>query len=75
MNKDRRTGLVKGYALLEYRERKEADEAIEQMNGVEFMGKTIYVDWVFQVSPTSSTHTKHSSSIRERSSSPPTRPR
>ena len=47
MNLDRRTGFVKGYALLEYAEKAEAEAAIKGMNGSEVLGKPIDVSWAF----------------------------
>jgi len=45
---DRRTGYVKGYALIEYETKKEAEEAINKMNASEFMGNQLRVSWAFQ---------------------------
>ena len=47
LNLDRQTGLVKGYCLIEYESYKEAKQAIERMNGVDFRGETLGVSWAF----------------------------
>lgn len=47
VNLDRRTGFVKGYVLIEYANRKEAEAAIAGMNNKDFLGKPVKVDWAF----------------------------
>ncbi|CAM9582916.1 unnamed protein product [Chrysoparadoxa australica] len=47
MNLDRRTGFVKGYALIEYEKGAGASKAIKDMNGKELLGQEIAVDWAF----------------------------
>ena len=47
LNLDRRTGFAKGYALLEFEARSEAEEAIEHMNDSDILGQKIAVDWAF----------------------------
>jgi RNA recognition motif-containing protein len=47
LNLDRRTGFVKGYILLEYKEKEEAATAIAKTNGSSLLGKEIRVDWAF----------------------------
>ena len=48
---DRRTGYVKGYALLEYATKAEAEETIRELDGTEIAGKPIKVDWAFKKPP------------------------
>lgn len=48
MNLDRRTGFVKGYALVEFGSFEAAREAKERLDGHEILGKTIHVDWAFR---------------------------
>uniref|UniRef100_A0A7S0UJ90 RRM domain-containing protein n=1 Tax=Polytomella parva TaxID=51329 RepID=A0A7S0UJ90_9CHLO len=55
INLDRQSGFVKGYAFLEYREESQAAAAIQAMNGQEFLGKLLHVDWAFKKNPPSRT--------------------
>ena len=47
VNLDRRTGFCKGYALVEYRSKAEAQDAINALHGTELLGKIVKVDWAF----------------------------
>ncbi|MBA0865575.1 hypothetical protein Goshw_013472 [Gossypium schwendimanii] len=51
LNLDRRTGFVKGYALIEYEKFEEAKNAISTMDGTELLTQTINVDWAFSNGP------------------------
>ena len=47
LNLDRQTGYVKGYALIEYAEQSEAQEAIKEMSGKDILGQPVVVGWCF----------------------------
>ncbi|OMH86030.1 RNA-binding protein 8A [Zancudomyces culisetae] len=47
LNLDRRTGFVKGYALLEFGTYKEARELVEKANDTKLLGQTIRTSFAF----------------------------
>ncbi|KAI9347710.1 RNA-binding protein 8A-like protein, partial [Obelidium mucronatum] len=55
LNLDRRSGFVKGYALIEYGSIKDAKAAIDETNNSELLGQKIFSDFAFVTGPRGST--------------------
>jgi RNA-binding protein 8A len=48
VNLDKKTGYLKGYALIEYDTLPEAQKAVNKLNGSNFLGKKINVNFGFK---------------------------
>ncbi|KAF2608929.1 hypothetical protein F2Q68_00043569 [Brassica cretica] len=72
LNLDRRTGFVKGYALIEYEKIEEAQNAIKAMNGAELLTQNVSVDWAFSNGPNAGSYRRRNmrSGRSQRSRSP-----
>ncbi|AQK42018.1 RNA-binding protein 8A [Zea mays] len=73
LNLDRRTGFVKGYALIEYEKFEEAQAAIKELDGAELYEQKMSVDWAFSSGPAKRRFTRKRSPPRARSRTPPRR--
>ncbi|CAK9291080.1 unnamed protein product [Gordionus sp. m RMFG-2023] len=51
LNLDRKTGYMKGYALVEYETFDEANSALQKMNNTDMLGLSIKVSWAFVKAP------------------------
>jgi RNA-binding protein 8A len=51
VNLDRKTGYLKGYALIEYENLEEAQKAVNKLNGESFLGKKLKVSFAFNKPP------------------------
>ncbi|GMI01855.1 hypothetical protein TrVE_jg3617 [Triparma verrucosa] len=47
LDRDRKTGMLLGYALVEFESKEDAEHAIKECNGKEHLGSEIQVNWAF----------------------------
>jgi RNA-binding protein 8A len=52
LNLDRKTGLAKGYCMIEFDKKEEAQDAINSLHGSKFLNRIISVHWAFCKSST-----------------------
>ncbi|BEI87043.1 hypothetical protein CcaverHIS002_0703890 [Cutaneotrichosporon cavernicola] len=67
---NRRTGYVMGYALIEYARKEEAEAAIKETDGTEFLEKKIHTDFAFAKAPAGARGGRGGPRRRDRSLSP-----
>ncbi|KAI0064064.1 RNA-binding domain-containing protein [Artomyces pyxidatus] len=75
LNLDRRTGYVKGYALVEYETMAEAQAAIDSASGTQLLEQTLECDYAFVRPPPSGPKKGRGREGRGRSASPARRQR
>lgn len=63
MNRDRQTGACQGYALVEFAEYTEAQDAINALHGKQILGNVVGVDWAF-VQPTTASRSRRNNRNR-----------
>ncbi|KAL7675180.1 hypothetical protein ACOME3_001445 [Neoechinorhynchus agilis] len=73
LNIDRRTGFIKGYAMIEYEKYTEARRAISQIDGTEFLGRIIRVDWAFRRNPLVTRRDRRRGGVESYRNQPPPR--
>lgn len=66
LNVDRRTGYIKGYALVEFKSYQEAKEAIDECDNTDLLGQTIHCDFAFVKGSNTSSKSRESRSSRRR---------
>jgi RNA recognition motif-containing protein len=62
--------FLQGYALIEYETKKEAQEAIDNLNGKQLLLQTISVNWAFSTGPLHRRNVRRRSPRGHRSRSP-----
>ncbi|KAH6574075.1 hypothetical protein BASA62_002624 [Batrachochytrium salamandrivorans] len=67
LNLDRRTGFVKGYALIEYQQYQEAKAAVEVADGSDLLGQILRADFAFVRGASDSKSVQHVGAARRRS--------
>ncbi|TIA93638.1 hypothetical protein E3P99_00020 [Wallemia hederae] len=67
LNLDRRTGYVKGYALIEFEHYEQAKKAVDEASGTELLEQVVHADFAFSNPPPGFEETKKE---KRRSASP-----